>query len=287
MNTILNLLQSLSLTELIFFIILMGFFISIVFGAARRFWMKLLLGIPGKTYHPTSFYKKQKQNLDDIWNNRGYKDFGIERLLRLTLQLLAFITPAGIIRWVTGRRNLLFRKIGIEAYAIGKVIFAWQAIIHGWTSNGWVTVVIIIFTADTLHFLISRIVLNDVWRQPISFQRSLIMTLVNYVEVCLCFAAVYFYCDHAYPAVFEINKDIALENGHLPAAAYIYFSFVTAATIGYGDISPLDPFIQKIVNAQIIVSLFMVVVIIANVASKLHEDTFYNEKQKKKDEQKK
>ncbi|UEG55030.1 hypothetical protein LLH06_08640 [Mucilaginibacter daejeonensis] len=34
--------------------------------------------------------------------------------------------------------------------------------------------------------------------------------------------------------------------------------FVTVATIGYGDISPLDPFVQKVVNAQIIISLFMV-----------------------------
>jgi hypothetical protein len=275
MIAILKFMGSLSFWEVFFVILSSTFIISLAFGAARDFYRKLLLGVQDKKYVPTSFYKKQAENLKKIWNNDGYRDFGVERLVRLALQLLAFIMPAGVIRWATGGKNLLFRKIGIEAYAIGKVIFAWQAIMSGWTANGWITIIIIILTIDTLHFLIGRIVLNDIWRQPISFQRSLIMTLVNYVEFCICFAAVYYYWDHAHHSAFN-TKDLQSSN-------YIYFSFVTAATIGYGDIFPIDPFLQKVINTQIMISLFMVVVIIANVANKVHEDTFYNERQRKQD----
>ncbi|MFD2872008.1 ion channel [Mucilaginibacter ximonensis] len=246
--------------------------------------------MPKKKYVPNGFYEQQCANLSTIWHNKKYKDFGIERLIRLTIQLLSFATPAGLIRWVTGKsKNLLVRKISIEVYAIGKVVFAWQAISHGWTSNGWVTVFIVIMTADTLHFLLGRIILNDIWRQPISFQRSLIMTFVNYAEICLCFAAIYYYWDHAYSIngyhVFSVNDKLAKFQDHLPPVTYIYFSFVTAATIGYGDISPFDPFVQSVVNAQIIISLFMVVVIIASLASKLQDDTFYNKEEKKKEKE--
>jgi large-conductance mechanosensitive channel len=105
----------------------------------------------------------------------------------------------------------------------------------------------------------------------------------------LCFAAIYFYYDHSYAAaghqVFALNGTLVKFQGNLPPVSYIYFSFVTAATIGYGDISPNDPFIQTVVNTQIVISLFMVVVIIANLASKLQEDTFYNKREKKKDKE--
>jgi len=248
------------------------------------------MGVPKKKYEPKDFYEQQAENLATIWHNRGYRDFGIERLIRLAIQLLSFATPSGIIRWLTGKtKNLLIRKIGIEIYAVSKVVFAWQAIMHGWTSSGWIVLLIVIMTTDTLHFLLGRIVLNDIWRQPISFQRSLIMTFVNYAEVCLCFAAVYYYQDHVYTVngyqVFAVNQSLAALRGNLPPITYVYFSFVTAATIGYGDISPLDPFVQKVVNTQIIVSLFMVVVIIGSLASKLQEDTFYNKREKKKDKE--
>lgn len=290
MQPVLTFIQSLSFWELFFSVTLILILISLPFAKARRFYIKLLIGVPKKKYVPNDFYKQQGENLSTIWHNKKYKDFGIERLIRLTIQLLSFATPAGLIRWVTGKsKNLLVRKISIEVYAIGKVVFAWQAIIHGWTSSGWVIVFIVIMTADTLHFLLGRIILNDIWRQPISFQRSLIMTFVNYAEICLCFAAIYYYWDHSYSIngyhVFSVNDKLAKFQDHLPPITYIYFSFVTAATIGYGDISPFDPFVQKIVNTQIIISLFMVVVIIGSLASKLQEDTFYNAEEKKKEKE--
>ncbi|UEG55031.1 hypothetical protein LLH06_08645 [Mucilaginibacter daejeonensis] len=151
-----------------------------------------------------------------IWNNKCYPDFGIERLIRLSTQLAAFATPSGVLRWATRGRNLLLRKISIEAFAIGEMIFAWLD--QQWLGD----LDHFILTGDILYFLTGRIVLNDVWRQPISFQRSLIMTLVNYVEVCLCFAAVYYYCDHTYSNVFTLNTTIAAHSGNLPP--YIYFS---------------------------------------------------------------
>ena len=244
-----------------------------------------------KVYTPTSFYKKQKSNLSQIWNNKTYKDFGIERFTRLILQLLAFITPGGVVRHLTTTKNLLIRKLGIEFYGIFKIFFICLAFEFDWTTNPITLFFIVIFTLDTLHFLICRVLLNDVFREAISHRRSLIMTFINYVEICLCFAFIYSYIDDTNNdiknSIFIVNENLPVKNGHLNDTQTIYYSFVTAATIGYGDISPRDSFVMKLVIVQIIVSLFFVVVFVSNIINKLGEDTFYNRKRKKENESKK
>jgi hypothetical protein len=71
------------------------------------------------------------------------------------------------------------------------------------------------------------------------------------------------------PSKFIINDSLIYADKHLSPSQAIYFSFITAATIGYGDISPKDDYIQQIVIAQVIISLVFIVMFIANIAGKL------------------
>ncbi len=253
----------------------------------KNFFYKLFLGNPkASVYKPSQFYKKQGENLSNIWHNRTYNDFGIERILRLSLQIIAYATPAGLVRYLTGTENLIIRKLGIEVYAISKLIFIYIAFSLDLTENTIVVWVISILTLDTIHFLIARVFLNDVFREAISHRRSLIMTIINYVEICLCFAFIYSYLDDTNHQIdnptFHISSDIPqIEKGHLTDNQTIYFSFVTAATIGYGDISPRDSLAMKLVIIQTLTSLFFIVVFISNIINKLNEDTFYNRKKEK------
>lgn len=250
----------------------------------RIFIFKLFLGNPkANVYKPSSFYKKQNQNLLNIWHNKTYNDFGIERIFRIFLQILAYATPAGLVRHLTGTENLIIRKLGIEIYAISKLIFICVAFSFDLTENTIVLFIIIILTLDTIHFLIARVFLNDVFREAISHRRSLIMTIINYVEICMCFAFIYSYLDDTNHQInnptFHISSDIPqIEKGHLNDTQTIYFSFVTAATIGYGDISPRHASAMKMVIIQTLTSLFFIVVFISNIINKLNEDTFYNRK---------
>lgn len=238
---------------------------------AKEFLKKLILGSESnKAYKSNPFYKKQSQNLKDIWNNKSYNDFGIERFFRILLQLTAFIIPSSIVRQLSGTSNLLFRKLSIEAWGILKIVFLIIFLKYDMTRSGAVLFIAIVLSADTLHFLVSRVFLNDVFRQAISYKRSLMMTFLNYIEICLCFALIYAYIDHTSltPEVFNC--------GHITNLQAVYFSFVTSATIGYGDIAPKDPLVMKLVVSQIIISLFLVVVIITNVTNKIEDHTFYN-----------
>jgi hypothetical protein len=231
------------------------------------------------------YYETQKKNLQAIWNNTAYKDFGIERILRLLLQLTAFIIPSGLLRSITGTSNFLFRRLSVEFLVIIKLTFLYFVLKLDCTSSFCILVIAIVLTADTLHFSISRIVLNDLYRKHVSFTRSLILKFINYIEVCLFFAILYSYLDHTNLDInnhtFIINDSLHAKDNHLTSIQAIYFSFVTAATIGYGDITPKDPFVMKMIVVQIIISLFFVVVFLSSIINRLGRTTFYNEKRGK------
>ncbi len=245
---------------------------------ALRFIEKIILGSESdKAYKPNSFYKHQIENLKKVWNNATLNDFGIERLLRLFLQLTSFVIPSGLVRELSGTNNLLFRKINIEIFAISKIVLLIIAFKLNWTTSLFVLFTVIILSLDSLHFLLSRIFLNDVFRSQISNKRSILTAFINYAEICLCFAFIYVYIDHTNSDPLRI---VFFDKGiHITNTQAIYFSFVTAATIGYGDITPKDPLVMKVVITEIIVSLFLVVIVFARAISKIDDDTFYNKKE--------
>ena len=86
-----------------------------------NFFTKLIYGANRPKSKPRSVYVKEKISLLKIWNNKTYNDFGLERIVRITLQLLSFIMPGTMIRQLCGRKQLLFRKVVIEAYSLLKI----------------------------------------------------------------------------------------------------------------------------------------------------------------------
>jgi hypothetical protein len=48
---------------------------------------------------------------------------------------------------------------------------------------------------------------------------------------------------------------------------FVYFSFTTLATVGYGDITPVDPFVRSVAVLEIVTGVFFVAVIIARLVS--------------------
>lgn len=92
------------------------------------------------------------------------------------------------------------------------------------------------------------------------YRRLLLLVAHNYVEVALWFALVY-----------------AESSGHFSSTSCnvrepicaIYFSAITMATVGYGDIYPLDCVGRALVVAQVSFGIFLTVVILARVVANL------------------
>ena len=88
-----------------------------------------------------------------------------------------------------------------------------------------------------------------------SFTRSMVLALVNFGELCICFGVIY-----------------ATDYGRLHGAGQpmsgLYFSVITQLTIGYGDIYPTG-YVRGIAAVQGMVALIFLVLVFARVVQSL------------------
>ena len=245
-----------------------------------NFLYQLLIGARGETPIPRRVYAKHQSDLRAIWRQTNYRDFGIERLLRITLKLLAFIMPGTLYRAAVDRiggGSFLFRRTAIEWLATIKLL--WYVVLFklGLTTHGGWLVVAAVLSFDTVHFLMCRIFLADLSRGHTSFKRSLVLVIVNFTEITLFFATLYTYLDRYLRAM-----GIAAFNHHpLSGVQAVYFAFVTATTVGYGDVHPIHPLLMKVVVAQIGISLFFVVIFFSTVVGNLDKEGTLNQRDRR------
>ncbi|WPU94689.1 ion channel [Mucilaginibacter sabulilitoris] len=216
-----------------------------------------------------SYFETQRERLVEIRDNLGQKTYGVEWGLRMVLQRLCFVVPSAYIKKCSDGKLLLRRRKDIEIYAFFKLLIVSVVVFSGLAAL-WIGLIILFIAGfDTFHALLCRIFLNKEWREEVSPKRNLIMAFVNYVEIAVCFAGAYLFCDqYQNPAkgyAFIIHNQIDVGTHHLTSTQAVYYSFVTGATVGYGDISAASAPAQFLVCLQVMVSLFFVVVIITNM----------------------
>lgn len=214
--------------------------------------------------------KNQWLNVKRIWTNEHYNDFGIERLIRLTLALSLFIFPGLYIRAIFSKFGLLGRKLGVEFYVLLKLALPIIFFKLDWTNNLIVVAIVVVMAIETVVYLAALIFLSNEFARPISYRRSLTTLFINYIEICLDYAVVYSYCNFAIPGFFKEKL--------LTDIQAVYFSFVTSATVGYGDILVVKPLGQYLVISQVILFLVFVGLFINFFTSKVQEPTYYNAK---------
>lgn len=146
---------------------------------------------------------------------RGY--FATARTIRILLMAVRFLfMPFMLMKDIGGTIDWEKRRKAVERLALFKVIlpvllwvfwnygyFRQNAILHEAVFPG----VIIYSIGDTVTYLLTLIVMADIQRPSANIIRSMIMLLVNYVEVSLGMAYLYFM--HYKDVVFlELNKAV-------------------------------------------------------------------------------
>jgi hypothetical protein len=119
------------------------------------------------------------------------------------------------------------------------------------------TVVALLVAAGVILELLlyqTATVLTQEW--PVSRLRMLALTFVGYATIGVAFAILYALQSSAFeksPSVYDL----------------VYFSFITLATIGYGDLSPNQskPIAQTTVIAEHIIALYYLAVVIVVIVS--------------------
>lgn len=209
---------------------------------------KILISPQAKNTTTKSSISNQWTKFKGIWNGDKCECFGLERILRIFLVLQAFFFPGIYFRYLFGSRDNIWKKISIEFYVIGKLILSFFLLFKTpiFIFNFNISIILAIYlTLETILYVLSVIFLEDVHQQPQSFSRSLILIFINYFEITIWFSILY------------INFDLKINEVALNPLKALYFSFTTATTVGYGDITPINSS-----NSCLIISILQMIIML-------------------------
>jgi hypothetical protein len=232
----------------------------------------LLLGTRRDAWNEQPLYSavaRQRKTLMRIWRNDGYQDFGIERLIRLLLVVSQFVFPGLYIKEYFGRFGHQWRMLGVEFYVLAKLVLPLLLFKLNLTGAEWALYLMSYMMVETILYLTSLIYLTDVLNRPSNIRRSTTLMLINYVELGLEYAVLYSYFSIHIPDFFA--KPLS---GDLDA---IYFSFVTSATVGYGDNYPVHETGRMLVITQLFLFLVFVGLFVNFFTTKIHDVPYSNE----------
>lgn len=119
---------------------------------------------------------------------------------------------------------------------------------------------------DVMTVLLSKLIRGFIRYNPLgqgmaSANRTLLLLLINGLEVCVLFAVSFI------SVASIIHPAKAFNVAELSIGDAVYFSAVTATTLGFGDISPVATMSKILVVAEVLSIFLVFVVVVATVAS--------------------
>lgn len=204
-----------------------------------------------------SGYKLQLLKIATVWKGNNKDDYGLLRLFRLTLVSSLLLYPGVFIDQLAGSISSIGRKLTVEFYVLLKTVFPMLVLLMHWYHYTFVYYLSIYLLTETYIYLFSKIFLSDQHGKS-SNMRTLLLLTFNFFESGLTFAVIYIAGNY-------LNIDL---KGVVDA---IYFSFVTSATVGYGDVYPINHTGKIITVIQILSSVSFIVLFFNFFSGKAHQ----------------
>lgn len=205
----------------------------------------------------------QRKNLRKVWDNEMHNDIGLEKMLRLFLVAIQFAFPGIYIRDKFGKHGLTYKNLAVESYVFLKTLLPLIFLITGLYTNILFVIITAYLLCETILYVATLIFVSDIFAKPRSYRRSVLLLYFNYLEIVLAFAVIYGGLD-----LLSENADSIID--------YIYFSFITSSTIGYGDIYPITDLGKVVVGFQSIVFLIFIVLFLNFFSSKVEDKDYFD-----------
>lgn len=237
----------------------------------KEVFKKLLFGRPEENIqlsHTT--ISNQKKNLKKVWDNEKHNDIGLEKILRLFLVAIQFAFPGIYIRDRYGRKGLTYKNLAVEFYVLMKTILPLIFLMSGIYTNIFIVLLTAYLLCETILYVATLIFVSDIFAKPRSYRRSVLLLYLNYLEIVFAFAVIY-------GGLNLLNSEAA------SIIDFIYFSFVTSATIGYGDVYPTTDLGKIMVSFQSIVFLVFIVLFLNFFSSKVEDKDYFDKGENSKE----
>ena len=114
-----------------------------------------------------------------------------------------------------------------------------------------------LFAALFIGFVISRL-LKFIFNEQVITKEVIYAAVVVYLLMAMMWTFAYLILEHFYPGSFSIARESSRDTFQ-----YLYFSFVTITTLGFGDIAPLTQKASSLVILEAITGQMYLVVVVA------------------------
>jgi hypothetical protein len=203
--------------------------------------LKLIFGNPLPETTIRSKPISHRRKIQNVWNTSKYYDFGIQRIFRLFLVISKVFFPGVYIDYLFRNSSYQTHKVAGEVFVLFKTIMPFFMLYFQLWHHSWLYILNMYLLVETYLYIFYKIFVPE-HNNQVTHKRSLLLLFLNFFEVIGSFGVVYAAGDF-------LNKPL------LSWVDALYFSFVTGATVGYGDLHPVTSNGKQLVMLQIISTL--------------------------------
>ncbi len=199
-----------------------------------------------------------------------------DRFLILLISILCLLVLAPIFKGFVGIRILMdifFTSILISAvYAVSKkkyilliaALLALPMLVSIWSDN-FVKVPSLVLVGDCFGILFMAfmviVILSFIFREQEVTSNVIYGAIVVYLLIAIMWAFVYSVLESIHPGSFAIGNS-QIEVGR---PLFIYYSFVTITTLGYGDITPITATANSFSFLEAVIGQIYLVILVARL----------------------
>lgn len=225
---------------------------------------KLLVGKVSKDFAPKyNPIQKRILNIRAIWNNDHQDDNGIEKIVRLFLSFSQLLFPGVYIKYFANKIKFEYQDLAMDVYVLAKVTFPILILKNNWQENQLLIWILTYVLFETVLYIPTLIFASDLFSKPRSYKRSMLLLFFNYLEIVLSFGVLYTLGDN-------MNKPF---NHWFDS---VYFSVVSANSIGFGDYYPITTYGKVLVSIQAMFFLSFVVLFLNFFSTKVKAKGYFD-----------
>ncbi len=168
---------------------------------------------------------------------------------------------AGIFALAKDRKQAL--KIAIIPFLF--IVFSW---FNGFYPSSLSALINLILSVSTFLLLVVLVLLKVFQPGPVTLHRVL-GSIVVYMLLANLFAIVFLFFYEYIEGSFQITLP-AFESNSLNAN-FMYFSYITITTTGFGEIVPIHPIARSLVQVEAIIGVLYPVILIGRLVSEANE----------------